>query len=433
MTLAEAFYSFVLLLIGGVFSFWAAEKRDEVKAVTILFVVSFCVRAILIHFNGVLDIFDQKDASELPLQLITSSSGISDIFNGGAGAVLSAKFVLQALLSYPGVHIFEASITILCITNAWIGAISGLVTFAYLRRLYDERTGTIGFLLVSCYPGALAFSIFALRDLLAYLLIITNILSLVWLTQRKNSRVLNIVVFSLSLVAATSVRYVFSPVMLVPVGWIVLVSILRWFRRQPRSTRMLAYYTTAVLVPIIMYVGASLAISLVASKVGLAAGEATLSDLASDYATDRYDRSVGSNGSVLAGSGGSDILPPAIFTRLPIPVRVGLQTIGMIVVPMPWLLAGMARMLAALDSIFIMACIFWALRGRRAYPSTALLMGFAAGTLALGLVVANGGNAFRMRLSTTPYVMIPAAIYLGRKRTAEEGPARLSQEASYAT
>jgi hypothetical protein len=161
-----------------------------------------------------------------------------------------------------------------------------------------------------------------------------------------------------------------------------------------------------------------MAIALAVSKVGLVAGDATLSDLVDDYATERYDRSVGANGSELAGSGGSDILPPSIFKKLPLPARIGLQTIGMVVVPMPWLLTGASRMLAGADSAFIIFCIIFAFRARRIRPNMALLMGFAAGTLAMGLVVANGGNAFRMRLSTTPYVMVPAAIYLGRKKAA---------------
>lgn len=433
MTIGEALYACVLLLLGVTLSFWVAERRGEVKAITILFVASFCFRVLLIHFNSIIDFFDQKDASELPLQLITSNSALTDVVGGGVGAIFSAKFLLQALLSYPGVHIFEASITVLCITNAWIGALSGLVAYAYLRRLCDERTATIGFLLASCYPGALAFSIFALRDLLAYFLIIVNLLSLVWIVQRKDARIFNVIIFIVSFIAATTVRYVFSPIMMVPIGWMILMAVLRWFRRQPRNARMLAYYATIILLPIIMYAAASTVIALAASKVGLAAGEATLSDLADDYATDRYDRSIGANGSELAGSGGSDILPPSIFMKLPLPVRIGLQTIGMIVVPMPWLLIGMARMLAALDSTFIIFCIAWAWRGRKQPPTTALLMGFAAGTLAMGLVVANGGNAFRMRLSTTPYVMIPAAIYLGKKKRAGASSGELPQETAYAT
>jgi hypothetical protein len=161
--------------------------------------------------------------------------------------------------------------------------------------------------------------------------------------------------------------------------------------------------------------------------------------LLQDYASARAARGTtgGSEFSSQTGTGAaSEYLPISLYNRIPWPARATVQIVGFIELPYPWQLTGVSRILALFDSIFVWACMWWsyrtnsifrrAMRGRgpplpavfaRYSPktltrlSTALILGFIASWFGFGLLVSDAGNAFRMRVSVEPFLVIGASIY----------------------
>jgi hypothetical protein len=128
-------------------------------------------------------------------------------------------------------------------------------------------------------------------------------------------------------------------------------------------------------------------------------------------------------------------VPLATFNRLPFPVRVGLQLVAFIIIPLPWQLTDATRALALTDSIFVICGMWWSwrlqmmLRGAaRDGPSLppvlaqyelatlrrlgfALLIAFVMSWFGFGVLVDDAGDAFRMRISVEPFIIFASAIY----------------------
>jgi len=147
------------------------------------------------------------------------------------------------------------------------------------------------------------------------------------------------------------------------------------------------------------------------------------------YSELRFDRAVG-----MSFGSGTHVLPPELYVATPWFLRVPLQAAGMLVVPMPWLLTSASRLLAFADSVLLIACIGTVLGAmrRREFDERFrqlawwMLAVFFLTVAALGVVISNGGNAFRMRIGLFPYVFIPLAVYLGTRR---RGPRPAAVEA----
>ena len=109
-------------------------------------------------------------------------------------------------------------------------------------------------------------------------------------------------------------------------------------------------------------------------------------------------------------------------------LREALQLVGFIVIPLPWQLDRLSRVLALFDTIFVIATMFAAWKALRlpAPPSVVarrredmlrefslgLLISFALGWLGYGLLVTDSGNAFRLRLSVEPFLLFGTSFYL---------------------
>ena len=142
-------------------------------------------------------------------------------------------------------------------------------------------------------------------------------------------------------------------------------------------------------------------------------------EIVTTYASNRYDRELGIGD-------GSHIVPANIYHAIPWYARWGLQSLGMIILPFPWLITSMPKVFAAVDSFFIILMIFgfWRLRKkyivsgliniglRRERIFMALFLTFFTSVGVMGFIVNNAGNAFRMRMAIFPYIAIATALLL---------------------
>jgi hypothetical protein len=442
MTIAELLYILALAFLGGVMSFLVCTTRRDVLGVVIFFQISFWFRTTFVGINAIMNFFTQKYSSDFSIGLMDQPGGLWSLFTGAkvfsTANLTNMKFFLESLINLPAIRLFEDSTIMLNYTNAFVGAIAGLVAFGYMRRLFDERIGTYSLLLVSLYPCALNFSFFAVRDIIIYLFLVINIFSFTWLILRRDYRLLNIVIYAISFFCATILRVTFLVFILILPGWFLLLWILRNFGRfRSLYERMFLAVTGGIIVMITAGVVLVGAYFVVLHQVGI--GQLVAPDvLLQDYAAERATR--GSNGSALynpaLGTGAFSLyLPLAMFNRLPFPARVGLQLVAFIIIPLPWQLTQVTRVLALSDSIFTICCMWWGwrlqrmLRGAardgpplpavlRRYPLEklrrlcfALWIAFVMSWFGFGILVSDSGNAFRMRISVDPFILFGASIY----------------------
>src|SRR5581483_4238999 len=161
---------------------------------------------------------------EFSLRMLDQPNGIWAFFdNGFFGAFLTLKFFIQAFVNIPALRLFEESIYVLNLTNGFVGAMSGLLVFFYFRRLFDIRVATIGLLLVSAYPAAVAFSFFALRDIFMYFFTLLNICSITWLYLRRDYAVLNWFLYLFSAFCDIMCRTQLILFLMVIPGWIIML------------------------------------------------------------------------------------------------------------------------------------------------------------------------------------------------------------------
>ncbi|MGH6870087.1 MAG: hypothetical protein ACREHE_01160 [Rhizomicrobium sp.] len=443
MTLQELAYAITLALFGGVLSYFVCPTRRDAMNVALFFQASFWFRAALVALNWKLNFFVQKYLSDFSIGLMDQPGGILSLFTGAhvwdVQNVINMKFVLEAVLNMPAVHIFEDSSVMLNYTNAFIGAASALAVFAYLRRLFNERIATYGLILASIYPAAINFSFFGLRDIIIYFFLLMNVFSFSWLILRRDHRVLNWTIYLISFFCCTIMRVTFIVFILVPPGWFIL----QWLISQARVvkdlyTRMFAGLVAGVAILIVTAVGTMAGYFLVVHQVTGADTLVAPTVLFQDYEEDRASR--GSNLSEFAtqaGQGTNSIyLPLNVYQKLPFPARVSLQLFAFIEIPLPWQLNAVSRMLALFDTIFVVSLMYWAMRAhqmfRRAHTgrgpplpqvldqyskkklrrlSFALALAFVGAWFGFGVLVSDAGNAFRMRLSVVPFAVFGGSIY----------------------
>lgn len=449
MTDAELLYSVILAAIAGIFSIFVCTTRRGALALLAFVQLSFWMRWSFAYLNAVLKFWAQKDLSDMSLNLIDSPDGIWGLFvnklssyAAGASSLQGIKFFIEAVVSLPALRLLEESTSMLILTNAFVGTISGVVAYYYLKKIFDDRVGTVGFLLASLYPASVNFSFFALRDEFLYFFLIVNILSFMSATLCKEGRGLHWSIYGVSLFCALCLRLALLPFLGLLPGWLIL----QWMRRTLArfhivQEKMFVITVVAFVTPAILAGTLFVGYAVVLRQIGYAE-IVSPDEILQQYTMNRYNRGFSSdqqgNGQVLvAGSGnGSDVLPPALYKSVPLPVRLIVQIIGMWAVPMPWLLTGLSRMLGFTDSVFVGTLMFWALGAHRLiktggrgclphqfesvgrYPkqytqsiSYALLFTFFALMIGFGLLVSNSGNAFRMRLCVVPYIIPGASIF----------------------
>jgi hypothetical protein len=442
MTIPEVLYAIALCLIGGVISFLVCTTRRDIVSVVIFFQISYWFRAVFVAINNIMNFFLQKYASDFSIGLMDQPGGIWSLFTGtnilSTANVTSMKFFLEALINLPAVRFFENSTVMLNYTNAFVGSVAGLVAFAYMRRIFNERIGTYALLLASVYPAALNFSFFAIRDIIIYLFLMMNIFSFVWLMLRRDHRVLNIAIYGVSFICATVLRVTFIIFILILPGWFLLM----WIMRNVGKVRHLyERMFLSVVAALILMISASVvtlgAYFVVLHQVGIT----TLVGpevLLQDYASARAGRGSGISQTMSAADAQgtfSMYVPLSTFTHMPFMERVALQLAAFIIIPLPWQLTAASRALAVTDSVFVICCMWWSWRlqmmlrgaardGPRLPPilaqyelatlrrlGFALMIAFVASWFGFGVLVSDSGNAFRMRLSVEPFILFASSIY----------------------
>ena len=445
MVINQIGYTATLAALGGLIAYACGAARRESIGLLVFFELSFGLRAAAVFANEAFDILPQKFATRIPLDLINQPGGVWSLLQNleiyGHDAANRLKFLPEAILNIPGIRIFENSYVILDLTNCLVGAMSGLVVFAYMRRLIGVNAAIFGMILSSFYPAAFNFSIFGVRDVLLYVCILLNISSLFWISLRHDRRYINIWIYISSFVLICIMRSAFAPFMVVSPIFLLAQGALRRLGdvRGARRRRLLAgavagvaaVVTGMVLIAGYWIVLHHLGISasgrpdrVLSGYVEARASCGTPYAEARDFAHSIWSRCVpmGHGAGDKARGVASQYIPFEAYRRTPWVVREGLQVIGFLVIPLPWRIDRWSRALALADSAFVIATLYAAWRtcqmslrgseGRLRALSEGLLLSFILGWLGLGLVVTDAGNAFRLRLTIEPFAIFGASLYL---------------------
>lgn len=452
MTIAQLLYAVTLAALGGILSYAAGTTRRESRSLVIFFEVSFWLRAVAVFANERFDFFPQKFATNISLDLINQPGGILGLFRGfdiyDHKAFGQLKFLLEAGANLPGILLFENSHVTLNLTNCLVGAIAGLAVFAYMRRLLGRNAAVFAMLLTSLYPGAFNFSIFGIRDIFLYSFILINLSSVLWLSLRRDHRSLHAALYGLSLAFIAILRSAFLPFMFVLPVYLIGWGVARKLGDipDPDQRRRLARVAAAAatIVAGIALVGCY---GIVLHHVGIN------SFVRPDHLLKDYVEARASCGTRYAGTYhtahgledgcvpmesaalhrargvGSQYISFDRYQRTPWVVRELVQVVGFVVIPLPWQIDRLSRGLALIDSAFVIAtmCIAWrACRPSPVLPNPpdpraqgllralgiGLLLGFVVSWLGFGLIVTDGGNAFRLRLTVEPFAILGASLYL---------------------
>jgi len=424
MSLAALTYLACLILVGGACAILLNPRVDNRPLAAGLLVIPFLIRVLVMLLNEDVALIAAKGAG---MRSIQEFDALSLGLTSWASLAGSSSFFLQTAINFPAFALFGAERDILLLTNCMIGALSGLAAFTYLTRLYSFTCGIVGWILVNLYPAAFQFSILGLRDPFVYLIVIAFICTLLALLaqSRRSAAFLHSSVLVLVLLAISSLRPELLPILAAGPAVLLLVKLRNMYLsiESPSLRVAIAISSLSALFALAIPTGTLLYRNTLAQ---IGATEVTSPvEIASAYAERRYERAAGGEG------GGSLILPESTYRSLGPLERIGLQSLGIIILPYPWLITNTSRMFAALDSIFVILLIgvtltslrhvAWLhrIRGidsldRGTLPQSThywtLTIPFLIGVMLMGLLINNAGNAFRMRISLVPFLIITSAI-----------------------
>lgn len=404
MTPAALLYAGLLLLLGSG-SLLFLRRRDALFLMG-WFWVCFLLRVLLIWLNESFRLFEAKQADDIVLFVY---EGLDE-----GGSALQ-KFGVQMWLNWPAFALFGPVSPIHFVTNAFIGAYAGPITYAYFATLFSSTTARLGAISATVAPAVLNYGFVGLRDIVLYVLVLVAALSSLHLACRPRFRGLHVAVITICVALAFVERPYLVPVMALPGLMILGMWAWRSAQRGPSRARPLIVFSLLFIIPgaaALLFMGAYSGLAAILNLSGANPLEAI-----GIFAQNRFARDIDTEG------GDSHILPAQVFLNLPIVLRFPLQIAGMILVPMPWLLTNLTRWLALFDSLFVIACITGAIKNARLKAwsrplrriSAVMVLTYFVGIAAFGLAVINAGNAFRMRMPLLPYVLIPATIYLARR------------------
>jgi hypothetical protein len=403
-------YGSLLLLLAWLAMFVCYGFR-MVWVVHAVFALSFGARVFAVWINETFGLFAPKLAGELALYLF------ADANRTGIASVVGNKFFLQMLANYPGFSALSPGMHILLTTNAFVAALTAVVAHWYFWVI-EKNAKAANFVLIvmSILPAAVSFSIFGLRDPFIYLFMTVFVVTTLIAARRTGvARGLAVVAALLAFWALGSLRVQMLPIAAIFPAILVLLG-LRAVRFSTPEERVAALSLVGMVVGIVFIAALFVLIQKGLAATGLS-DEGALDEVVIEYAQDRYDRQFKDS----AFGGGSAILSQEMFNRLPLPARLLVQIFGMLVLPAPWLITGVERLLAFTDTLFVLGLLYviWKDRGvvsrhDQMYVS-ALAVAFFIALVVFGLVITNAGNAFRTRLSVLPFVAIAAAFVLSQK------------------
>ena len=405
---ASVAYFFFLLALGclGIFYLTVEEKLKRYSALLIaLFSVNFLVRGYLILINETFSIFAPKLAGELSIEAFNA------IWRG-TGDSMQATFVPQMVVNFFAFSFFGAERFNVIVTNAFLVSLAGPIIFVTLRSLWNWKVAITGLLASYLYLGALNFSLFGLRDPVIYFFVIVYVLSVLRLVKSSSlaTRLLYLCVATIAVAFVLYSRAELLPIVSVLPALLAFNKLAGMIRRfHSKAARALLLLTLLSVTTVSFGFLTLLTYRIVLAQVHIYNLVSPL-EIAGYYADARYQRQFND-----LTDGGGAILAPAIYSRIPPLLRVPIQATGIIVLPFPWYINSVNELLAFIDSLFIIFCIFVAFRR---YPFLegdrklvfALLASYFVGVLIMGFIVNNTGNALRMRLSLFPFLLLAFAI-----------------------
>lgn len=406
---------FIFLLLAGLtcaaFMAGLGKIRSYLPLMCTAFSVNFILRAYLILTNEGVDIFADKFAGEVSLDIYNI------IINGQTGSI-NQTFFPQMLLNFLGFSLFSPERLTIVLTNAFLVSLTGILAFAYLVRIYTPTTGWYGLISTYGYLGALNFSIFGLRDPIILFFTLLYLLSFLYLLKMKRDTfwILNLNLFLCSSLVILWSRPELLPTIAFLPSFYTLYSLLKRTHRIANFPRRLLSQMMILSFFGVILIGSGLfAYRIVLANIGITSLVSPL-EIAGTYADARYNRQFndwgGSNG------GGGAILPPSVYNALPPSLRIPVQALGIIALPFPWLINSIEEVLAFADSLYIIfgllitITILHKVKLENRHEALALLLTFFWGIIVMGFIVNNAGNAFRLRLSVFPYLAIAFSIVL---------------------
>lgn len=403
-------YSFLLAGCGLFLILLLPCRGRDIVWLNVIFLPAYLLRIVLVIGNESFQWMEGKGADERSLDLfsLVHQSGWD------SSAVWGNSFFIQTLINYPGFAIFGPDRLVILITNAFFGALIAPIAYAYLKRFFGERPAGWGAMVFMFYPAAVNFSICGLRDILIFFFISVFLFSAYGLILRREStlnRIFDFVVFSTTAFFLYKLRPELAPIVGIYILMMVMVNFSRFAKRISNIDEKM------FVVALILVIGvALLSVSgLQAYRISLqAVGVARAIDpgeLMDTYTMNRFKRAAGKEG------GESHISTIDEYQNMSLPKRFVLQTLGVLLVPWPSPINATVRVAAAFDSLLVLILLFTGLktavkgrfREQRILAKISTLT-FVSGVLAMGLVVTNSGNAFRMRLALIPLLIIAAAI-----------------------
>ncbi|SEQ18569.1 hypothetical protein [Neolewinella agarilytica] len=325
-------------------------------------------------------------------------------------------FLVQFLVNYPFIYLFGIARENVLLVNGFFTSMAAVYAFFGLKNIFGSLTAFLVLIFLTFYPAAINFSMFGLRDPVIYLFMTMNIVSLIRLYLTKSYLPLFGIVFSV--LAIFSMRPELFAFLFAPYGFLILWGLISYYKNTKTiNNKLLLMVGSFVVVILPGLMAAYLAYGFVTANIG-AVGASPV-DIVTTYASNRYDREAGIGD-------GSHIVPPNIYHAIPWYARWGLQALGMIILPFPWLITSVPKVFAAVDSFFIILMIvgFWWLRKKylvtglinvglkRERIFMALFITFFTSVGVMGFIVNNAGNAFRMRMAIFPYIAISTALLL---------------------
>jgi len=415
MDLTEIFrlsvYAIILVAIGSIILVLMVKNKKLIQFVFFLFLLNFVLRLLLISLNEWLVFFEPKGAGEralLAFQMFFHESNYNWI----------DTFALQMLINIPGFLIAGESRLVLLITNAFVASIAFVFVFKVLLHVKGAKTAILGSLFISLYPAAINFSLFGLRDILIYSVIIVFIALIyaAWDCPHRTQRKLKLIAAITCSFAILSMRPELLPFLSVFLfGYIYNHYVISSKKIGNASREEVASKHALVLlmISVVVLTAAGTLYQFTLKQINRAGiSPIEVINVASEARRLRSEKSTGSDSNFMSGES---------YAGLPWWKRWPIQTAGMIVIPFPWQVTSAPKLFAFIDSI-ILIYFLWRLmrkKGRANWrnknqPEFWLVLSFLAGVLIMAMIVSNFGNAFRMRLPLMPFILLAAAVEMGQ-------------------
>lgn len=402
-----------LVLLSGVIF----QSHLMAKVASFTFSINFGLRFFLACLNETFLVFEPKVMGELSLKMFESFILDGENYIG----LLKEPFGSQIFLNLPIWGTLGPSRESLLISNVAIGSLVGPIAALMLRQPCGRRGAFAALVLFSLYPCGINFSIFGLRDPVLFLANTVLACGMVRFSLQTR-RWWDVLAFGLAAWFSLWLRpeqfFIVSFILILP-----LVGFYRSMFRQKRNRRRAVLNGLILSLPLVLVGGIAVVAGTYVAAKNIGMNTLNPVQIADENAEDRFSRA-----SDASFGGGTHILETDDYANTPVYLRVPLQILGMVVLPLPWLLKGLPQLFALLDSLLLIYLILVATkfyrRRRRSLTAQStvvlyLLSTFAIGICGMGFVVSNAGNGFRMRLSLVPFVLAASAVTIGYRNRRE--------------